>query len=132
MIKFIALQRFLSFLSLRRKPYFTRLRTHKLKAVYMEFEAVSSRKRIRRNIQSLLSTDFCLNLVLHSILWVTELASQKTCDHTSQTRMSQYTQRVHQSIITMVCVNKNMQGQKKPPTHKDNIFFSLFPKKENK
>lgn len=70
MIKFIALQRFLSFLSLRQKPYFTRLRMHKLKAAYMEFEAVSSRKRIRRHIQSLLSIDFCLNFVLHSLLWV--------------------------------------------------------------
>lgn len=74
MIKFIALQRFLSFLPLRQKPYFTRLKMHKLKAIYMEFEVLHSGKRIRRHIQSLLS-EFCLNLVLHSVLWVTVLAS---------------------------------------------------------
>lgn len=51
MIKFIALQRFLSFLSLRQKPYFTRLRMHKLKAIYMEFEVLSSGKRNKRHIQ---------------------------------------------------------------------------------
>lgn len=72
MIKFITLQNF--FFVPQAKTYFTRLKSHKLKAVYMGLK-FSVLERIRRHIQSLLSIEFCLNLALHSILWVTVLAS---------------------------------------------------------
>lgn len=48
MAKFIALLRFFSvlFLSPRGKPYLTKLRMYKLKAIHMEFEASSFGKRV--------------------------------------------------------------------------------------
>lgn len=131
MIKFIALQRFLSFLPLRQKPYFTRQNAHikgHLHGVWSSrFWKKNQEAYSKPSVNRILSEPCpSLSSVGDSAGWLEEMWSYF---------LNTYV-RVHSLCTSVnyhngVCKSKYTRT-KKTHTQEDNTFFLLFPKKEKK